>query len=144
MAIGRGASQFPPINSLGGRAPGGSLGGVCWMLFCGSELRGFTSSSSSGGGMGYLPMAISTSDKPKLQISDDTEYWVPCNLSGWKLQRKFNTNIVWDQKCFHLQKASVGKRSSKSSTVDNKRGVGVIRDHANVAWIYIIRRIYRW
>jgi len=28
---------------------------------------------SSGGGIGYLPIAISTSDNPKLQISDKTE-----------------------------------------------------------------------
>lgn len=40
--------------------------------------------SGSGGGIGYLPMAISTSESPTLQISDWTVYCVPCNRSGYK------------------------------------------------------------
>ena len=41
-------------------------------------------SSSLGGGMGYLPMAISTNERPILQMSDCTLYWAPCKRSGWK------------------------------------------------------------
>ena len=62
--MGRAASLFPPLGCL---APGGGL------MIDGEKLAFFSSSFSSGGGMGYLPIAISTSDKPKLQISDRAE-----------------------------------------------------------------------
>ena len=39
----------------------------------GEKLAFFSSSFSSGGGMGYLPIAISTRDRPKLQMSERTE-----------------------------------------------------------------------
>lgn len=37
---------------------------------------------ASGAGMGYIPMAISTKDKPKDHISLCNVYCVPCNRSG--------------------------------------------------------------
>ena len=54
----------------------------------GSIWNRLTTSWSIAIGIGYLPKASSTNDKPKLHISDWTVYRFPSNRSGYYLKKK--------------------------------------------------------